>query len=60
MTTQAIARPPDLDREIQDANLGLIAAAGRLLDEAERVKRYRDKLLAAINRKQDGEATDAS
>ncbi len=49
--TQAIATSPDIDGEIRDANLGLIASTARLLDEAEKVRAYRNRLMAAINRR---------
>jgi len=55
VTTQTMMLPPKVEDEIRDANLGLIAAAGRMLDEAARVKQYRDRLLAAINQRQDRE-----
>jgi hypothetical protein len=56
--TQAIANPPDVDWEIRDANLGLIASTARLLEEAERVRSFRNRLLEAIDRKSRPEGGD--
>lgn len=41
----------DLDAEIQDANLGLIASTARLLEEADKVRRHRDRLMELIRQR---------
>jgi hypothetical protein len=46
--------------EIRDANLGLISSIGRMLDEAERVREYRTRLLKAIRLTEDRQREDRS
>ena len=48
MQTQTATLKTDQDREIQDENLCLISATSRLLAEADKVRRHRDRLLLLI------------
>jgi hypothetical protein len=47
----ATTTAPDIDGDIRDANLGLLASTARLLEEAERVRRHHDRLMDLIRQR---------